>query len=175
MMEHAVRELKGEAVAPEVEPEIRLGIPAFFPNDYIPDANQRLFFYKRLASLAKPEELDEIKAELKDRFGPYGQTVENLFLVMELRRVLKIFLVQQISASDGGFTCFPSESPVKEKLRSSAEKPLASTAPRPRRQNGGHGVVVDAAPIYEILPNRLSVVASARVASSPRGAAGVGF
>ncbi|HEY5542323.1 MAG TPA: TRCF domain-containing protein, partial [Candidatus Binatia bacterium] len=118
MMEHAVRELKGEAVAPEVEPEIRLGIPAFFPNDYIPDANQRLFFYKRLASLAKSEELDEIKAELKDRFGPYGQPVENLFLVMELRRVLKIFLVQQISASDGRvYLLFHAESPVKvEKL-----------------------------------------------------------
>ncbi|MBI1997496.1 MAG: transcription-repair coupling factor, partial [Deltaproteobacteria bacterium] len=118
MMEHAVRELKGEAVAPEVEPEIRLGIPAYFPNDYIPDANQRLLFYKRLASLAKPEELEEIKAELKDRFGPYGQTVENLFLVMELRRVLKIFLVQQISASDGRvYLLFHAESPVKvEKL-----------------------------------------------------------
>jgi transcription-repair coupling factor (superfamily II helicase) len=118
MMERAVRELKGEAVAPEVEPEIRLGIPAYFPNDYIPDANQRLFFYKRLASLAKPEELEEIKAELKDRFGPYGQTVENLFLVMELRRVLKIFLVQQISASDGRvYLLFHPESPVKvEKL-----------------------------------------------------------
>jgi transcription-repair coupling factor (superfamily II helicase) len=118
MMERAVRELKGEAVAPEVEPEIRLGIPAYFPNDYIPDANQRLFFYKRLASLAKPEESDEIKAELKDRFGPYGQTVENLFLVMELRRVLKVFLVQQISASDGRvYLLFHAESPVKvEKL-----------------------------------------------------------
>jgi transcription-repair coupling factor (superfamily II helicase) len=118
MMEHAVRELKGEAVAPEVEPEIRLGIPAYFPNDYIPDANQRLFFYKRLASLAKAEESDEIKAELKDRFGPYGQTVENLFLVMELRRVLKVFLVQQISASDGRvYLLFHAESPVKvEKL-----------------------------------------------------------
>ncbi|MDZ4343478.1 MAG: TRCF domain-containing protein, partial [Candidatus Binatia bacterium] len=118
MMEHAVRELKGEAVAPEVEPEIRLGIPAYFPNDYIPDANQRLFFYKRLASLAKPEELDEIKAELKDRFGPYGLPVENLFLVMDLRRVLKIFLVQQISASDGRvYLLFHPESPVKvEKL-----------------------------------------------------------
>jgi len=118
MMEHAVRELKGEAVAPEVEPEIRLGIPAYFPDDYIPDANQRLFFYKRLASLAKPEESDEIKAEIKDRFGPYGQMVENLFLVMELRRVLKSFLVQQISASDGRvYLLFHAESPVKvEKL-----------------------------------------------------------
>jgi len=58
--------------------------------------------------------LEEIKAELKDRFGPYRQTVENLFLVMGLRRVLKIFLVQQITASDGRvYLLFHAESPVK--------------------------------------------------------------
>jgi len=118
MMENAVRELKGEAVAPEVEPEIRLGIPAYFPADYIPDANQRLFFYKRLASLRDSVELDEVKEEIRDRFGAFGPSVENLFLVMDLRRVLKRFLVQQISASDGKvFMHFHSQSPVQvEKL-----------------------------------------------------------
>ena len=43
MMENAVRELRGEEVTPNVEPEIRLGISAYFPDDYIPDVNQRLF------------------------------------------------------------------------------------------------------------------------------------
>jgi hypothetical protein len=103
---------------PEVEPEIRLGIPAYFPDDYIPDANQRLYFYKRLASLKQPRELDDLREEIKDRFGPYGAVVENLFLVMELRRVLKQFLVRQISVSEGRvFLLFHPESPVKvEKL-----------------------------------------------------------
>jgi transcription-repair coupling factor (superfamily II helicase) len=118
MMEQAVRELKGEAVAPEVEPEIRLGIPAYFPEEYMPDANQRLFFYKRLASLRDGRDREELKEEITDRFGPFGLPVENLFLVMDLRRVLKEFLVQQISLSDGKiFLLFHPESPVKvEKL-----------------------------------------------------------
>ena len=118
MMEKAVSELKGEVVAPEVEPEIRLEIPAYFPDDYIPDANQRLFFYKRLASVGNPLELAELKEEIQDRFGPYTPAVENLFMVMDLRRVLKEFLVQQISASNGKvFLLFHPESPVKvEKL-----------------------------------------------------------
>jgi transcription-repair coupling factor (superfamily II helicase) len=118
MMENAVKELKGEELLPEVDPEIRLGISAYFPDTYIPDANQRLYFYKRLASLRDAPELDELKEEIKDRFGPYDAVVENLFLVMNLRRVLKQFLVQQISASDGKvFLLFHSESPVKvEKL-----------------------------------------------------------
>jgi transcription-repair coupling factor (superfamily II helicase) len=114
MMENAVKELKGEELLPEVEPEIRLGIPAYFPDNYIPDANQRLYFYKRLASLRDALDLDELKEEIKDRFGPHAAVVENLFLVMNLRRVLKQFLVQQISVSDGKvFLLFHSESPVK--------------------------------------------------------------
>ncbi len=118
MMEKAVQELKGEEVLPEVDPEIRLGIPAYFPEDYIPDANQRLYFYKRLASLRTVLELEELKEEINDRFGPYSGIVDNLFLVMNLRRVLKEFLVQQISVSDGKvFLLFHPESPVKvEKL-----------------------------------------------------------
>jgi transcription-repair coupling factor (superfamily II helicase) len=118
MMEKAVHELKGEVILPEVDPEIRMGIPAYFPEDYIPDANQRLYFYKRLASLRNALELEELREEIKDRFGPYGPIVDNLFLVMNLRRVLKEFLVQQISVSDGKiFLLFHPESPVKvEKL-----------------------------------------------------------
>ena len=118
-------ELKGEVVAPEVEPEIRLEIPAYFPESYIPDANQRLLFYKRLASVRNPLELAELKEEIQDRFGPYTPVVENLFMVMDLRRVLKEFLVKQISVSNGKvFLLFHPESPVKvEKLLELIKKP----------------------------------------------------
>ncbi|MBM4299817.1 MAG: transcription-repair coupling factor, partial [Deltaproteobacteria bacterium] len=125
MMEKAVQELKGEEVLPEVDPEIRLGIPAYFPDDYMPDANQRLYFYKRLASLKTILELEELKEEIKDRFGPYNNMVANLFLVMNLRRVLKRYLVQQISVSEGKvYLLFHPESPVKvEKLVELIRKP----------------------------------------------------
>lgn len=118
MMEKAVAELKGEDVEPEVDPEIKLGISAYFPDQYIPDANQRLIFYKRLASVGSAAELEELKEEIQDRFGAHGEPVENLFLVMNLRRMLKAYLVQQISVSDGKvFLQFHQESPVKvEKL-----------------------------------------------------------
>jgi transcription-repair coupling factor (superfamily II helicase) len=118
MMENAIKELKGEEVLPDVDPEIRLGISAYFPESYIPDTNQRLYFYKRLASLRDDSELEELKAEIKDRFGPYGEAVKNLFLVMQLRRILKNYLVQQVSYSEGRvFLLFHPESPVKvEKL-----------------------------------------------------------
>ncbi|MFQ5903400.1 MAG: TRCF domain-containing protein, partial [Candidatus Binatia bacterium] len=114
MMEKAVRELRGEAMRPEVEPEIRLGIPAYIPQDYIPDTNQRLLFYKRLASLGDLQELEGLKEEMKDRYGLFSQEVENLFLVMYLRRILKDYLVKQISYQDGMLSLlFHPESPIE--------------------------------------------------------------
>jgi len=101
MMEETIRELKGEEGHVAIEPEIRLGIPAYFPDDYIPNTNQRLLFYKRLANLESEGQLAEIKDEIRDRFGSFPAVVENLFLVMELRRVLIEVLVQQITYQNG--------------------------------------------------------------------------
>jgi transcription-repair coupling factor (superfamily II helicase) len=113
MMQRAVSALKGQAVKPEVEPEIRLGIPAYFPDDYVPDANQRLLFYKRLASLRNAAELTEVKEEMRDRYGAFPPVVENLFRVMDLRRTLKAYLVEQITYNDGRVSLlFHRESPV---------------------------------------------------------------
>jgi transcription-repair coupling factor (superfamily II helicase) len=114
MMQEAVKELKGETVEPEIEPEIRLGIPAYLPEEYIPDTNQRLLFYKRLANFRDRQELDDLRDELMDRYGPFSSEVENLFRVMDLRKVLKDRLVQQISFHDGRVSLlFHPESPVK--------------------------------------------------------------
>jgi transcription-repair coupling factor (superfamily II helicase) len=114
MMEEAVKKLKGEEITPQVEPEIRLGIPAYFPHNYIPDTNQRLYFYKRLANVSDAEEFGTIQEEIRDRYGPFPPLVKNLFRVMELRHVLKRHLVEQISHRDRTLSMlFHAQSPVK--------------------------------------------------------------
>ena len=100
MMQETIHELKGEERRASVEPEIRLGIPAYFPEDYIPNANQRLLFYKRLANLEDSDQLTEISAEVRDRYGNYPEVVENLFKVMDLRRALIQSLATQIIYQD---------------------------------------------------------------------------
>jgi transcription-repair coupling factor (superfamily II helicase) len=86
MMEQAVRELRGEPAETEVEPEIQLGIPAFIPEQYIPDVSQRLVVYKRLAGIRGVPDLETIAAELVDRYGPVPPLVDTLMRLMELRR-----------------------------------------------------------------------------------------
>jgi transcription-repair coupling factor (superfamily II helicase) len=93
MMEEAVREVQGETVAKDIEPEIQLGFPAYIPDGYVQDVNQRLVLYKRLAGFKTAEDLAEIVDEMVDRFGPLPPLVDSLVKLMDLRRTLKSLLI----------------------------------------------------------------------------------
>jgi transcription-repair coupling factor (superfamily II helicase) len=85
LMENAVAELKGEPVAEIVEPEINVNISAFFSESYIPDLDQRLIIYRRLAKMTELQEIGEIKSELIDRFGPLTDEARNLLVKISLK------------------------------------------------------------------------------------------
>ncbi len=104
MMEEAVRELRGEPVAAEVEPEIQLGFPAFIPDSYVPDENQRLVFYRRLAAIKGQSDLDEIATELRDRYGPIPPLADSFLRIMDLRRSLKDHQVVRAALQEGAVT-----------------------------------------------------------------------
>jgi transcription-repair coupling factor (superfamily II helicase) len=101
ILEQAVQELKGEEVVEEVEPEIDLPIPAFIPADYMEDINQRLVFYRRLSTARSEEEVEEIGAELRDRYGALPVVLENLLEVMKLKLLLKKAGIRRASAEKG--------------------------------------------------------------------------
>ncbi len=113
MLSEAVQELRGAVVEEEVEPEIHLGISAFIPSSYMPDENQRLVFYRRLAQAHSVEELQALAAELEDRYGPIPPPVDSLLRVMDLRRVLKLHKVQRLKvAGDRVHLQFHPQAPV---------------------------------------------------------------
>ncbi len=60
-------------------------IQARLPPAYIGETRLRIDFYRRLALAGNPEELKGIEADLKDRFGKYGDEVRALLLVTEIR------------------------------------------------------------------------------------------
>ena len=65
--------------------EVELHIPALLPEDYLPDVHARLILYKRIASAKGPEDLNDLREEIIDRFGVFGSAVDNLFRVTSLR------------------------------------------------------------------------------------------
>ena len=100
LMEETIRSLKGEEPAERVEPEIKLRIPAFIPEDYIPNPNQRLIMYKKLSQAAHAEDIDEARDELADRFGKIPQATLYLLDVMKLKLDFRRLLIRE-AESDG--------------------------------------------------------------------------
>jgi len=78
MLDRSVRELKGEAAPEEAAVQLSLGLNIRIPVDYIPEENQRLRMYKRLAGVETASQLEDVRAELQDRYGEPPAAVRNL-------------------------------------------------------------------------------------------------
>ncbi len=86
MLEEAVRKIKGEADKPaHAGTTINLGISVRIDSDYIPEENQRLRMYKRIAGAEDHATLTDVRAELQDRYGAPPESVLNLLAAGELR------------------------------------------------------------------------------------------
>ena len=78
-------EVETPAYNPQPEPRDVGRVPAYLPFDYIPDTRQRIILYRKLAQLSNEDELTQLKAEIRDRFGPMPKPVERLLRVAELK------------------------------------------------------------------------------------------
>jgi transcription-repair coupling factor (superfamily II helicase) len=86
MLEEAVRRIKGEDDKPaHADTSVNLGISVRIDADYIPEENQRLRMYKKIAGSQTLPELEEVRAEMKDRYGEPPESVENLLAAGEIR------------------------------------------------------------------------------------------
>ncbi|MGH9481668.1 MAG: TRCF domain-containing protein, partial [Terriglobales bacterium] len=85
MLEQTVRELQGEPVEAAAEVQLRLGLDIRIPAEYVPEENQRLRMYKRLAEAATESAQADVLRELRDRYGPPPAPVQNLLAYTALK------------------------------------------------------------------------------------------
>jgi len=85
MLDRAVREMKGEAAPDEAELQLNLGLNIRIPAKYIPEENQRLRMYKRVAGVETESQLNDVSSELQDRYGPPPAAVRNLLEYASLK------------------------------------------------------------------------------------------
>ena len=85
LMEKAIAKLKGEPIVENLEPEINLPLSCFIPESYLPDIDQRLSLYRRLAKIIKLQDIANIKNEVTDRFGALPVEASNLLLKIILK------------------------------------------------------------------------------------------
>jgi transcription-repair coupling factor (superfamily II helicase) len=81
----AVAEIKGEPVRTRHLPLFEIAAEAYIPEQYVTSESQKITLYKRIAGLQSEEEVGEMLAELKDRFGEPPAPVRRLLDVMRVR------------------------------------------------------------------------------------------
>jgi len=93
--------------------EINLHTSVLFPEDYIPNIHTRLVLYKRLSAVETQFELDLLKSEVIDRFGPLPIPAEHLFRSTYLKlQAQKIGLSKINIGPDGGRIEFMQENKI---------------------------------------------------------------
>ncbi|PYI60211.1 MAG: transcription-repair coupling factor [Verrucomicrobia bacterium] len=60
-------------------------IPAFIPITYISEPALRIRAYRGIAEITSPEQLDRLRRDWRDRFGPFPLGVDNLFALIEIK------------------------------------------------------------------------------------------
>jgi transcription-repair coupling factor (superfamily II helicase) len=69
MLEAAVKEMKGEASEERPATQLNLGIALRIDESYVPEENQRLRLYKKIAGATSEAAVNEVRAEMEDRYG----------------------------------------------------------------------------------------------------------
>lgn len=85
MLAEAIRELRGQPEETFFLPPVDVPVNVYIPASYIRDESQRIFFYKKMAAVRQNKDVDEIEHELRDRFGPLPEVVQNALWLLRLR------------------------------------------------------------------------------------------
>jgi transcription-repair coupling factor (superfamily II helicase) len=112
LLDEAVAELmaeqgsNGQVPAPSVVdlPRIDVPLPSSIPESYVSHLPTRLSLYQRFARVRDRREIQEIREELRDRFGPPPEVVENLLSLVDLRALAAGLDIESIVQSSEGIT-----------------------------------------------------------------------
>ena len=69
----------GEAVS------VPCKIPAFIPVTYVSDSALRIRAYRDIAEITSHQQLDRLRRDWRDRFGPFPPAVDNLFALIKIK------------------------------------------------------------------------------------------
>jgi transcription-repair coupling factor (superfamily II helicase) len=86
LLEQTIRAMKGEkGPADGPRTEVSVDGVALLPDEYVPDEAQKLHFYRRLSKAASVGDIDALRRELRDRYGPLPTEAEVLLDTVALR------------------------------------------------------------------------------------------
>lgn len=130
LAEHRAGESGGESESAEVK--VELPISAHLPENYVPAERLRLEAYKRLADAHTDQDVDDVAAELADRYGPLPEEAQTLVDVARFRVHCRLAGVQEVIAQGSGIRLHPVELPESAQMRITRLYPRTTIKPAVR-------------------------------------------
>jgi len=103
LLEEAVKEAKGETVQRAVDTSVEMPVDAYIPSSYVPDPDQRIDLYRRLASFRGEDEILDMEEELVDRYGDQPEPVRNLLMITRSKALASQAGVKNLTGYAGGY------------------------------------------------------------------------
>ena len=100
-LDSAVKELKGESAEERPAVQLNLGIALRIDESYVPEENQRLRFYKKIAGSASDAAIDDVRKELEDRYGAPPDATVYLLEAARLRLECERVGISQVDRKRG--------------------------------------------------------------------------
>jgi transcription-repair coupling factor (superfamily II helicase) len=138
MLEQAVRDMK-EGREPALErplaatTEVELRLPSFLPESYVADVHVRLALYKRIAAVVDEPALDELTAEIHDRFGPLPGQAQSLIRIAKLKLAARAIGARRLDLGPQGGSVLFEE---KNRIDPNVVVRMIQKAPREYRLEG---------------------------------------
>jgi transcription-repair coupling factor (superfamily II helicase) len=117
MVGEAVQHFKGEAPEEVVDVKIDLPVDAHLPLDYVGVERLRLEMYRKIAEARTAERLEEVEAEMRDRYGNPPEPVLNLFAVARFRQSARARGLTDVSLQGRHIRFAPLPLPDSKQLR----------------------------------------------------------
>jgi transcription-repair coupling factor (superfamily II helicase) len=144
MVTEAVGELKGEPVAEPLDITVDLPVDANLPRSYVARDDVRMEAYRRLAAVTDPADVEDVRAEWEDRYGPLPAPAVALLDVARLRAECARLGIRSITVQRNMARLSPLE------LRESQKVRLRRIVPRAVAKDDGEVAVPLAVPPAEV-------------------------
>jgi transcription-repair coupling factor (superfamily II helicase) len=146
MVTDAVGELKGEPTAEPADITIDVPVDANLPREYVARDDARMEAYRRLAAVTSPHDVDDIRAEWEDRYGPPPRPAVALLDVARLRAEAVRLGVRSVTVQRGTARVLGLE------LRESQKVRLRRLAPKAIAKDDGEVAIPVTVPAHDVAP-----------------------
>jgi len=99
LLKEEIADLTGNPVPEEVDIRVDLPVDAHLPDDYVADANHRLELYRRIASVRDAAGINDVREELRDRFGQLPAPAQRLLNLAALKVLLRRWNVTEVAVT----------------------------------------------------------------------------